>query len=680
MKSVVRSVGAIFASGKFPAACEPDNAPQLFGKPARDFILCRDAEGNATAVYGEEVWDFNPCRLSAKKISPIAFNKIFGEDGSEQRALIEEAKYVLYCLIYFAGGGRIGLMGVSTLQRYWYVLRLAMQFCHAQKQKRMVGVLSLQQLFTVPVYLDSFLQQATFRKTILSGIFLKLIAVGEDRLGYAVVNPKEFDLTVAGHKQHPVIPTRIYLRLINVTGDLLEQLYPSLDRIESFIKCFSDEHYGITISTQRRLGRQDNYRPDLLQALKEHGLVEVFSGEFSCRKKLNLQRVLVDIQYLLKVVIHLYTGMRDQEVLRMSYCCLSEQVVREAVVDDQGVERDNLQVVNVLSTTTKFAGYKKEGAWLAPSEVIKAIKVAQAICRGLAKLYKIELNDRCPLFLKSSILHSEKNNVEVGVPEYRARDWNKSALRSTLIRAEDMQELAQSDPSRDFYKEPEFAVGQPWPLTSHQFRRSLAFYGSSSGFLSLPTLRTQFKHMTIQMSRYYANNYENLRTIFGYYDENKKDFVLPSNHFAFEFQMAMPMSVANQLIADLLFNEEPLFGGTGSYMEKQKKRINAGEIQIEDVRTDTEQRVKSGSISYRPTLLGGCTKVGRCDSFMLGDYTECLSCEGAIIKPDKLNMAIVDATNELCNYAEDSGEYQIVNGDIERLASFKSRLVDKVDI
>lgn len=186
--------------------------------------------------------------------------------------------------------------------------------------------------------------------------------------------------------------------------------------------------------------------------------------------------------------------------------------------------------------------------------------------------------------------------------------------------------------------------------------------------------------MTIQMSRYYANNYENLRTIFGYYDENKKDFVLPSNHFAFEFQMAMPMSVANQLIADLLFNEEPLFGGTGSYMEKQKKRINAGEIQIEDVRTDTEQRVKSGSISYRPTLLGGCTKVGRCDSFMLGDYTECLSCEGAIIKPDKLNMAIVDATNELCNYAEDSGEYQIVNGDIERLASFKSRLVDKVDI
>ena len=238
----------------------------------------------------------------------------------------------------------------------------------------------------------------------------------------------------------------------------------------------------------------------------------------------------------------------------------------------------------------------------------------------------------------------------------------------------------QSDPSRDFYNEPAFAVGQPWPLTSHQFRRSLSFYGSSSGFLSLPTLRVQFKHMTIEMARYYSNHYDNLRTVFGYYDDKKKDFVLPSNHFAFEYQMAMPMSVANQLIADLLFNEEPLFGGTGSYMEKQKARVKAGEIQIEDVRADTEQRVKSGAISYRPTLLGGCTKAGRCYSFLLGDYAECLSCESAIIKPNKLNAAIEDAANELCSYAEGSGEYQIVKGDIERLTAFKARLIDSVEV
>ncbi|MGP5513745.1 integrase, partial [Pseudomonas helleri] len=219
----------------------------------------------------------------------------------------------------------------------------------------------------------------------------------------------------------------------------------------------------------------------------------------------------------------------------------------------------------------------------------------------------------------------------------------------------------------------------PWTLNSHQFRRALAFYGSSSGFLSLPTVRAQFKQMTIQMARYYSNGFDSLRTIFGYFDNEKGQFVLPKDHFAFDFQMAMPMSVANQLIAELLFSEEPLFGGTGSFMQKQAQRVEAGEIHIEEVRADTERRVKSGAISYRPTLLGGCTKVGRCDSFMLGDYTECLSCEGAIIKPEKVNVAIEDASEELSCYAVDSGEYQIVKGDIDRLSAFKARLIDIVE-
>ncbi len=605
---------------------------------------------------------------------------MFDEDGKEQKILIAEAKYVLYCLIYFAGGGRLGMLSASTLCQYWHVLRIAMRFCYAQKQKRMVGVLSLQQLFTVPAYLAAFLREANFRKAVLAGILLKLTRVGEDRLGYVVINRKALDLKPSAYKQHPIIPTRIYLSLINIAGDLLDQLYQGVERFESFIACFADEHYGVVhcVQKSRRLGGKAHFRPDIPQALKEHGLTEVFSGEFACPCKVNLQRVLLLMQYLLKTVIHLYTGMRDQEVLRMSYNCLSDQVVKQAVFDDLGVERDKAQAVNVLSTTTKFTGYKKESTWFAPGEVVKAVEVAQAICRGLAKLHKIAPDDRCPLFLNPSVLGIRRKSSEVGVADFSVHRTQKSALLTLSIHADDLQELAQSDPSRDFYNEPEFAVGQFWPLTSHQFRRSLAFYGSSSGFISLPTVRTQFKHATLEMARYYANNYENLRTIFGYFDEKKKGFVLPSNHFAFEFQMAMPMLVVSQLIADLLLNEEPLFGGTGSYMEKQKERVKAGEINIEDVRADTEQRVRSGVISYRPTLLGGCTKVGRCDSFLLGDYTECLSCEGAIIKPAKLNAAIQDATDELSSYVEGSGEYQIVKGDIERLMTFKIRLIDKV--
>ena len=681
MNSIIQSIGSLFPSAQFPDVSEPDHASQAYGIPSRDFILCRDEYGNATAVYAEPVWDFNPYRLSARKITKIRFSTIFDEDEPDQQALIEEAKYLMYCLIYFAGGGRIGTLSASTLNGYWVVLRMAIQFSYEQKQKPMVGMLSLQQVFTVPVYLAAFISAKNFDPGTLSGILNALARVGEERLGYAALNPATFDLTRPKSKQHPVIPTRIYLSLINLTGDTLDQLYVGVRYFESFISCFVDELYGITHSNQksRGIGGKSNWRPDMPQALKDHGLETVFIGEFECSHKRNLQRVLVQIQYLVKTVIHLYTGMRDQEVMRMPYHCLSSQIVRQPVVDEQGIERDKPQSVNILSTTTKLSGYKKKGSWFAPGEVIKAVEVAQAICRGLAKLYNIQLDERCPLFLNPAIV-SFKKNPEIGVSVFALDKIQSSALLALSIEAEDLQELGQSDPTRDFYNEPKFAIGQPWPLTSHQFRRSLAFYGSNSGFLSLPTVRAQFKHMTIEMSRYYANHYDNLRTIFGYYDESKKDFVLPSNHFAFEYQMAMPMSIANQLIADLLFKEAPLFGGTGSYMEKQKERVKAGEIMIEDVRADTERRVKSGAISYRPTLLGGCTKAGRCDSFLLGDYTECLSCEGAIIKPEKLKAAIQDATDELCNYKEDSGEYQIVKVDIERLTAFKARLIDPMEV
>ncbi|MFP3679481.1 integrase [Pseudomonas sp. SIMBA_041] len=683
MSSVVASIGNLFASGEFLASCEPDNALHLYSKPTLDFVLCRDQNGKATAIYGGSVWNFNPYRLSANKINKIHFDSVFIDFGEEECVLIEEAKYLLYCLIYFGGGGRIGSISAATLIQYWVqVVRRAMQFCLAQREKPIVGVLSLQQLFTVPVYLASFIREKVNDGKVLSAILSQLVRVGEQRLGYAVLNPSSLSLTRPEYKQHPVIPTRIYLNLINVTGDILDRLYNGSNSLDCFIASFGDEHYGINVGVQRArgLGGRVHYRPDMSQAIMDHGLKMVFSEEFACPFRKNLQRVLLKMQYVAKSVIHLYTGMREQEVMRMPFNCLSEQVVRQPVFDDQKILRDKSQTISVLSTTTKYAGYKKSGAWLAPSEVIKAVEVARAICRGLAKLYDVELDDRCPLFLNPSIVSKFRNGKEVAVTSFPSTKTHLDSFKSLTIQEADLAELAQSDSGRDFHSELAFAVGQPWPLSSHQFRRSLAFYGSSSGFVSLPTLRAQYKHMTIQMARYYANGFDKLRTIFGYYDEKKKDFMLPKNHIAFEFQMAMPMSVANELISDLLFREEPLFGGTGSYMEKQKKSFFVGEINIEDVRSDTERRVKNGAISYRPTLLGGCTKVGRCNSFLLGDYSECLSCEGAIIKPEMLNFAIEDATEEASHYAENSGEYQIVKSEISRLLAFKASLIAAVEI
>lgn len=677
-------VSTLFAQSDRSRSLPPDSPTDSISnlRPKSGFVLCRNSEGQATAVYGDDEWDFNPYRLSAKKINIIRFKSIFSTVEEDQVPLIEEVKYALFCLIYYIGTGRVGKLSAVTINGYFHRLGSAARFCYEQKNKPLVGVLSLKELLTTPVYLAAFVASANGNDTFIRRfppLMRSLVAVGGERLGYKVLSVSDLDFgSPKDEKQTPVIPTRIYLEIINSSSDLLDRLLSKADSINAFISEFVDRYYGLSDLVQRSRGVRKNYRRATFeQAVKNHGLTELLVDDFKCSCRRSLSLAISSIQFLLKMVIHLYTGMRDQEVMRLKYECLAEEVVVQSTTDCDGKLRDPSKMVTILSTTTKFEGYRKEESWLATAEVIKAVKVAQAIQNGLAKFSPSSVPSELSLFSSPSILVSPHAG---GLSELSRKNVRTSWLDRTKIQPDDLKELVQTDPRRDFYSEPKYSVGKPWPLASHQLRRSLAFYASNSGFVSLPSLKSQYKHMTLEMARYYRNGFENLKTIFGYYDPIKKDFVLPKSHIALEFQMCMPISIANQLLANLISQDSPLFGGTGSYMEKQKTRIETGQVQIEDVRADTLARVRAGEISYRTTLLGGCTKIGRCDSLLLGEYTACLSCEGAIIKSEKINEAIEVAAAELEWYSEDTGEYQIIRGDIDKLVSFKSKLIGALEI
>lgn len=674
MNKKFSSSGMLYAAKGLDMKNKPDVACASGKAPSNCFVLCRDGDGLATAVYGNNIWDFNPYRLSAVHICKVNFAKVFKGEGEHELRLIDEAKYIMYSLIYYGGGGRTGALSATTLGLYWvHVLRGALRFCYAQRAKPMVGIITLGELFTIPVYLAAFLRELnpSYHK-VTSAFLSQMIGVGARHLGYEVVNPQALKIVRPKNKQHPVIPTRFYLQIINVTGALLDQICPNIKELDTLICKFSDEHYGIGRGTQksRGLGGKRHYRPDLHMAIKEHGLHDLFKGEFECQSRLVFQRIILKLQYVMKTVIQLYTGMREQEVMRMSYNCISEVSYRTPFQDPKRISTDLGQCVSVLSTTTKYSGYKMEGRWLAPKEVTRAVEGAQAICRGLATLYGIDVGDECPLFLSPSVIGFIRGAKKVAVANFVSEKTQLAGFSSMLITAEDLAELSLTDQSRDFWNEPAYQVGQPWPLTGHQYRRSLAFYGSSSGFVSLPTLRSQFKHLSLAMARYYANGFNKLRTMFGYYDQGRGEFVLPKNHIAYDYQMAIPMSVANQLIADLLHSDAPQFGGVGTYVEKQRGRVLSGEISVEELRADTQRRVKNGDISFRETLLGGCTKFGRCNSFLLGDFLSCLTCESAVIKLERIEVVISDSRSELLMYPQASGERQIVEKEIERLSDF----------
>lgn len=673
MKNCISGNSLFSLAQELDRSVKPDE-PYDKQLPSSNFVLCRDAKGIPTATYGGNNWDFNPYRLSEKKLTPIYFDRFFDDDNAETKSLMNQSKWILFCLIYFSGKGTLGRIGASTLFDYSCEIKRAARYCYSTKDNPLIGVISLKELFENFVYLSAFVNDNKsnlgFNKRIPS-ILQHCTQIGEGQLGYKVCSRDNLEFGHTDSDQRAIIPSGIYLKMINRWGSKLNDLGDHRHSIRLFIEQFSDKQYGRCRKRQAEIQKhaeieQYRYTPNITDALKDHQLDEVLS-EFEITSIHSFMGCLSAIQQLCKNVIHLYTAMRDQEVMRLYCDCIYDQRVTEDVLGNNMDVVDEGRMISVISTTTKYSGYKKEAAWLAPTEVKRAVDLAREISLGLFSLTGEEAEpSEIPLFI------STKNIVtNVG---YLSSTFSHSAKVQSLFKfvidKKDFEELRLSDPDRDFVSDDRFNIGESWPISSHQFRRSLAFYASSSGFISLPGLRKQFHHLTRQMTQYYRNGFERIKTIFGSWDENKKEFVLLPNHFAYEFQTGISMNVAHQIISDVIGSESSFFGATGSLIEQQKQEIANGNISIIEFREETIKLVENGKMAYRKSLFGGCTSVSNCNHFVLGNIISCLKCPDSIIDKEKLISMIQQSKAEMAEYEIGSAEYRLIEAELKKMHNY----------
>ncbi|WP_336333748.1 integrase [Pseudomonas putida] len=648
-------------------------------RPPKGFVLCRHRDGSPSAVYGQLVWDFNPVRLSAKLISKIRFDNFLGAlDDTPKILLIDESQYILFCIAYYASSGYSGSISAQTLLAYANTIGYAVRYCYSLKDNPLVGVISLEQLFTTPAYMDGFLKYLKDRPKLQRNtlqIAQRLKAMGVQCLGYEIRIPDQNKFPrPKKRKQHPVIPVQLYICLIDILIKKLDEIYETSLNLESFIEEFSNRMYGVAHRTQHMIVQNTKIQlhPTFAEGARTHGVADFFTNYFPCDSRVSLPLALSSIQYTLKYVIHTFTGMRDQEVGRLPYNCLHKEEVETETLDDNGLSRDPALIIDLISTSTKHSGYRKNGSWYATAEVVKAVRAAQAINRGLCKILG-EDHQSTSLFISSGCIHYNDKKL-------RASAYDKSSkpdfLKELIITEKDLSDLCLSDSDRTFLPSEGFAVGKPWPLTSHQLRRSLAFYASNSGFVTMPTLSKQFKHLALQMTRYYANGFEKIKSIFGFYNPKKDQFEIPHDHLLYDFQLSIPIHAAYELISEVL-GEMPIYGGGGAQIEKQRNRIANDEITILEFRSETLKSVQAGELIWRPTLLGGCMKRGECDTYMLGQITSCLTCPGAAISPSKLDSAIDMTTQEISSFPPTSGEYQILSKELKELEEFRIKHMRK---
>lgn len=315
------------------------------------------------------------------------------------------------------------------------------------------------------------------------------------------------------------------------------------------------------------------------------------------------------------ILISAFTGMRVNEVTAISYNGLST------------IKTDSGLIPVVWSTTTKLEnlGKPRLTKWVTASIVEVAFDVAKVIAEGILDWSddrKAEILDeqRIPLFLSAE--HGKKGKPHPQF-EYTATALSTKSINKTIflddliITEQDIAEISWFLYGDTLPKD--IKVGGQWPLTFHQFRRSLAVYAAASGIVSYPTLKAQLKHISMIMTVYYTDSNSRSINILG--DEPEVKTIRSE-------WIEAKARVESDNLHKLIDSNQPLSGIAGQKIITLKSKGDLPEFFKS--RQETKKAVKNGKIRYRSTLVGGCMSIKACNKSSGILASACISCENAV--------------------------------------------------
>lgn len=648
-----------------PGAVAPDVfQPESGLTPDDDFIVSRDRQGNPKSRFGHLMWDFSAYN-STGKVGKLYFNFWgAGQPTSAHLMLTVEMRCVVFCLVWRRAGAPLSK---GTLKNYLTVLAALANYADGLQ-------ITLGTVLNDEVRLQDFvaLRCSGWMAETLTSLLPHLAQLGSEALGFSVVSDQFIeDLQKQnkgyreGLKQHPPMPSRIYSRFISgLQAELLKWKAVSKNVLYAARYCSSDPRAGRTLSGQDQAARKHKLSFKEFLSLEEILDTESIAYIKALGKPIEVSAlpfIIGQAQYIAKLTIQTFSGMRDDEVKTLPYDCEH--------ISDSGGARHFL----VRGVTTKYArGLAKRAQWVINKEGNDAIQVAKEIADAIYEGYDVtpelassRISDH-PLFVSVAYfgfgVTTRKPKNGHFVPGLMAhRELPESCV--AVIEENDLRELEQIDPHRAWRAEDRFQIGKLWIFTSHQTRRSLALYAQRSGLVSLPSLRRQLKHITDEMSRYYAKG-----------SAFAKDFIGDDKrHFGLEWQSTQAESSALSYMLNILMSDDVLFGGHAHWIRQRMKKPDG--VVFTD-RDETLKRFRKGEIAYQETILGGCTNVGTCEKVAVRWlHTACVTdnCRNLVGNMSKLNLVISAQEKLIERLDANSVEYRTESRDLQTLVETRER-------
>lgn len=644
------------------------------------FILSRMSNGATLSQFGDDVWDFSlylpkcHCKLNFK-----SWLKHARENDFLFCQIRAEMKKIIFALLYIKSGKSI----IKSVEQRHLVLR---QFAAIAYKNGC----TLQQLFSDVAYMskvnDAYVG-VSYQKAIHIKAFLVDCFVLQQQYpllipAFSTYKPIEHLARLAARirlqsgkvgPQTKLIPSRIYMILINGLSEKLNEFNQYAPALHQWFQRIQQEP---SFARMPREFKDYKNAVSFVDARDLFGLTALFENN-QISKHANLTRYMTLIQGMAKLWIHLFTGMRDNEVNQLSYDCY--QTVQS-----------NEHLVHVLMgyTSKLHGGGNKSTYWITFEDIQIGVRAAQSIGEIYALLnlhYDLSNPAEYPLFpTLYSQKHRNKNNQNIknetdfvshfsGAPTRTQANFNEylnriSALLGDELRIceSDLAELESFDGFRNWREEKDCQLGEYWNICTHQFRRSLAVYGARSGIIGLGALSVQYKHLTEAMTLYYRDNAVFAPNILA--NDSQKEFIQ-------ELEYQRLVHSYAQFEEGVINSSSRLFGGAGTYLQLQKDREQL--LKVFPDRDEAIKRMKKGEIAYKPSLFGACTNPDSCEKISFTAITSCLSCAHAIFdteSAEKMQKAVQRLQRARDTQASSSLLYGQMDSDIMAL----NRTIQKI--
>lgn len=487
----------------------------------------------------------------------------------------------------------------------------------------------------------------------------------------------------------PLIPTRILANIITSCEGFIHSYVPFMDGLEKIVK----ESYSLDCSpakgipagtpsqikssfTRKKLGllrmgvdvqhmqySTEKYNVITLDdMLKEHNCSSI-TNHFKEQRKFTfkaMREYLSSIRKACEILIHAFTGMRTHEVKVLPYEFLGKIVI-------DGI--DDVPVVKSYTSKIGADNYSTETIWVTSNN----LKPIQKVMNNITRIFhymnsSVEFNPKGhPTFNSPQYGSTEENyhyNVSMSkIGQYRDEKKNPYPLwfcKDIDIRQEDLDELVAFDVFANWTTNKEFELGKFWPLASHQFRRSVAVYASRSGMVSLPSLGTQYKHLSSVMIQMYAENSSFAQAIF------KNDSDKEPHGVITRFQESLDFNAANNFHEKIIGSDKEFSGPSGHRIHKLKKENKLPKIFSS--KKETQKAISSGKMKFTETIVGGCMLNGHCDKYGIYDVVPCVDqCKEAILDNSQLELYVegLELGLELMDLA--SPQYQVTKREIDKV-------------